>query len=62
MFRLQAFHMYGVIGTAVAVAALSVFILKKYKVKTPICDSVYKILYKKGTPQLEMKLLSEKLK
>jgi uncharacterized protein len=34
MFRLQAFHMYGVIGTAVAVAALSVFILKKYNVKT----------------------------
>jgi uncharacterized protein len=34
MFRLQAFHMYGVIGTAVVVAALSVFILKKYNVKT----------------------------
>jgi uncharacterized protein len=34
MFRLQAFHMYGVIGTAVVVAAISVFILKKYNVKT----------------------------
>jgi uncharacterized protein len=34
MFRLQAFHMYGVIGTAVVVAAISVFILKKYTIKT----------------------------
>jgi uncharacterized protein len=34
MFRLQAFHMYGVIGTAVVVAAVSVFMLKKYNVKT----------------------------
>ena len=34
MFRLQAFHMYGVIGTAVVVAAASIFILKKYNVKT----------------------------
>ena len=34
MFRLAAFHMYGVIGTAVVVAAISVFILKKFKVKT----------------------------
>ena len=34
MFRFQAFHMYGVIGTAVVVAAVSVFILKKYNVKT----------------------------
>jgi len=34
MFRLQSFHMYGVIGTAVAVGALSVFLIKKLKVKT----------------------------
>ena len=29
MFRLQSFHMYGVIGSAVAVGALSVFLIKK---------------------------------
>lgn len=29
MFRFQAFHMYGVIGAAVVVAALSVFLIKK---------------------------------
>jgi uncharacterized membrane protein YedE/YeeE len=34
MFRLQSFHMYGVIGTAVVVAALSVFLIKKFQVKT----------------------------
>lgn len=34
MFRLQSFHMYGVIGSAVAVGMVSVFLIKKFKVKT----------------------------
>jgi uncharacterized membrane protein YedE/YeeE len=34
MFRLQSFHMYGVIGSAVVVGAISVFLIKKFKVKT----------------------------
>lgn len=34
MFRLQSFHMYGVIGSAVAVGMLSVWLIKKYKIKT----------------------------
>lgn len=34
MFRLQSFFMYGVIGSAVAVGMLSVFLIKKFKVKT----------------------------
>lgn len=34
MFQLTSFHMYGVIGTAVIVAAISVFIIKKFKIKT----------------------------
>ena len=34
MFRLQSFHMYGVIGTAVVVGMLSVFLIKKYNIKT----------------------------
>lgn len=34
MFRLQSFHMYGVIGTAVIVGMISVFIIKKFNVKT----------------------------
>lgn len=34
MFRFQAFHMYGIIGSAVAVAALSVRIIKSMRIKT----------------------------
>jgi uncharacterized membrane protein YedE/YeeE len=34
MFRLQSFHMFGVIGSAVAVGMLSVWLIKKYRVKT----------------------------
>jgi uncharacterized membrane protein YedE/YeeE len=34
MFRFQSFHMYGVIGSAVVVGAISVWLIKKLKVKT----------------------------
>jgi uncharacterized membrane protein YedE/YeeE len=34
MFRLQSFHMYGVIGSAIAVGMVSVLLIKKFKVKT----------------------------
>jgi hypothetical protein len=34
MFRLQSFHMYGVIGSAIAVAMFSVWLIKKLQVKT----------------------------
>lgn len=34
MFRFQSFHMYGVIGTAVVVGLISVFLIKKFKIKT----------------------------
>jgi uncharacterized protein len=34
MFRFQSFHMYGVIGSAVVVGILSVFIIKKFNIKT----------------------------
>ena len=34
MFRLQSFHMFGVIGTAVIVGAISVFLIKKLKIKS----------------------------
>ena len=34
MFRLQSFHMYGVIGSAVAVGMLSVWLIKKFKIKS----------------------------
>ncbi|HET9058064.1 MAG TPA: DUF6691 family protein [Chitinophagaceae bacterium] len=34
MFRLQSFHMFGVIGSAVAVGMLGVWLIKKFKLKT----------------------------
>ena len=34
MFRLQSFHMYGVIGCAVVVGMISVWLIKKLKIKT----------------------------
>jgi uncharacterized membrane protein YedE/YeeE len=40
MFRLQSFHMYGVIGSAVAVGMLSVWLIKKFKVKTIYGESI----------------------
>ncbi len=34
MFRFQSFHMYGVIGSAVVTGALSVWLIKKLKLRT----------------------------
>ena len=40
MFRLQSFHMYGVIGSAVVVGAISVFIIRKWNIKTVYGESI----------------------
>ena len=40
MFRFQSFHMYGVIGSAVFVGALSVIIIRKFNIKTFSGDAV----------------------
>jgi uncharacterized protein len=34
MFRLESFYMYGVIGSAVVVGMISVFVIRKFKIKT----------------------------
>lgn len=34
MFRLQSFHMYGVIGSAVVVGMISIYLIKKFNIKT----------------------------
>lgn len=34
MFRFQSFHMYGIIGSAILVGVVSVFIIKKFRIKT----------------------------
>lgn len=40
MFRLQSFHMYGIIGSAIAVGMLSVWLIKKFNIKTIDGESV----------------------
>lgn len=34
MFRLQSFHMYGVIGTGVVLGVISVWLIKRFKIRT----------------------------
>lgn len=34
MFRFQSFHMFGIIGSAVVVGIISIFLIKKFKIKT----------------------------
>lgn len=34
MFRLQSFHMFGVLGSAVATGILSVWLIRKFKIRT----------------------------
>ncbi|MBL7806051.1 MAG: YeeE/YedE family protein [Saprospiraceae bacterium] len=34
MYRLQSFHMYGVIGSAVVTGAISVWLMKRFNVRT----------------------------
>lgn len=34
MFRMQSFHMYGVIGSAVAVGLISVLLIRRYNIRT----------------------------
>jgi uncharacterized membrane protein YedE/YeeE len=40
MFKLQSFHMYGVIGSAIIVAAISVAIIKYFNIKTIYGESI----------------------
>ena len=40
MFRFQNFHMYGVIGSAVLVGMVSIFLIKKFNIKTIHGDKI----------------------
>jgi len=40
MFRLSSFHMYGVIGTGVVVGMISIFLIKKFGIKTLAGESI----------------------
>lgn len=41
MFRLQSFFMYGVIGTAILVGMLSIWLIKRFKIKTLSGETVH---------------------
>jgi uncharacterized membrane protein YedE/YeeE len=34
MFRMQSFHMYGIIGSAIVVGMISILLIKKFKIKS----------------------------
>lgn len=40
MFRLQSFHMYGIIGSAIFVGMISILIIKKFKIKTMYGETI----------------------
>ncbi|MEJ7693369.1 DUF6691 family protein [Daejeonella sp.] len=40
MFRMQSFHMYGIIGSAVIVGMISVLIIKKFDIRTLSGDKI----------------------
>lgn len=40
MFRLQSFHMYGIIGSAIIVGMISVMIIKRFHIKSLTGDAI----------------------
>jgi hypothetical protein len=40
MFRFQSFHMYGIIGTAVVIGVISVYLIKRFKLKDAQGDEI----------------------
>lgn len=40
MFRLQSFHMYGIIGSAIVVGVISILIIKRFNIKTISGDAI----------------------
>lgn len=50
MFRLQSFHMYGIIGSAILVAMISIWLIKKFNIKTIYGEEIifHKKIFNKG--------------
>ncbi|MCC9169003.1 DUF6691 family protein [Pontibacter harenae] len=40
MFRFDSFHMYGIIGSAVTLGVISVYLIKKFKLRTSAGDPI----------------------
>lgn len=41
MFRFQSFHMYGIIGSAIVVGMISVWLIKKFRIKTIYGETIH---------------------
>ena len=52
MFRLQSFHMYGVIGSAILVGMVSLWIIKKFNIKTIHGEPIRLVPYKFSKGQI----------
>ncbi|MDA0316710.1 MAG: YeeE/YedE thiosulfate transporter family protein [Bacteroidetes bacterium] len=48
MFRFESFHMYGIIGTALAMGVISTLIIKRYNIKSFYGETVKFIPKEKG--------------
>ncbi len=51
MFRFESFHMYGIIGTAVVLGALSIWLMKRSRMKTLRDTFVSSTLIKLSVPR-----------
>lgn len=51
MFRFQSFHMYGVIASAVVVAALSLWLLRRFGVRSLEGEAITLIPKERGVPR-----------
>ncbi|MEZ4917590.1 MAG: DUF6691 family protein [Saprospiraceae bacterium] len=41
MFRFQSFHMYGIIGTALLIGAVSVYLIKRFNIRTIYGEEIH---------------------
>ncbi|MDQ0477621.1 MULTISPECIES: DUF6691 family protein [Chryseobacterium] len=50
MFRMQSFHMYGIIGSAILVAMISIWLIKKFNIRTIYGEEIifHKKTFNKG--------------
>lgn len=51
MFKFQAFHMYGIIGSAVAFGSLFIWLIKKFKLKSIEGNEIHLLPKKKSFAQ-----------
>lgn len=53
MFHFQSFHMYGIMGSAIATGMLSIYLIRKYRVKT-VSGGEVQLTAKEYTPKANL--------